>query len=418
MKSNDDFFYYSLCHVCKEPSKYLKRCASCKTIAYCSKSHQELDWNYHRKLCKAIVFSNSIVTYKVGCTIQEWKEYRIALNSIWTSFLKRDLYPYENQMWMFPRMCAKCYSKTDLFECSQCLSIAYCSRKCSGEGTMHSLYCHQLKTCMDVDIYLHKHQKYPEVQKLSETFFGTNFSSSLGSLMEDCFKETCTKKEGDEYIEYVLKSEIIAPASTLLYALNKVYGLSKFMKENFVVHLVGASSTESFMDWCFISEFIFHWIESVKHISWILIGPEAVTETCSSQPKFCDVCISNKKTHSITIYKAPYNEVMCSIDQADVVVAFNSGLHEFEGQKCDTWKESIPCLLREAGNTLILTAYTEDEIKRDVNRVFEECGQEKVQIVVDSQVNPFAGFRPLRDWTSENAVFYVNGYIAVLKNIE
>ena len=46
------------CNICFylriSKDNHLKLCANCKLVSYCSVEHQKLDWDSHKKFCKAI----------------------------------------------------------------------------------------------------------------------------------------------------------------------------------------------------------------------------------------------------------------------------------------------------------------------------------------------------------------------------
>lgn len=415
----ENIFYATLCHVCKEYNEYLKRCAKCKMVAYCSKKHQTEDWPQHKGLCKIIACTNASITYNVGCDKREWKQHRIALQTAWSAALERELLPHECQMWMFPRVCAVCFSKENLTDCRNCLNVSYCSTHHEElSRNAHLLICKSLKLCMDVDRYLLKKITYPNFNKN----FGKAldlFPKDIQSLMKNYFNEVANESNLDDHVEFILKTEIIAPGATILYALEKT-GIRKSSKNKLVIHLAGASSMEVFLDWQVISEFLFHWLDDVTVLDWIFVGPEMFElpiKEHQNYSEFCQSCSANSKTFFLNVHNAKYHEVVDIIPKPDLVVAFNSGLHEFEGQDCDSWTESIPSLLKYSDIPLVLTAYTKSEITQDLNRVMHLPGV-KLQVVLN-ELNPFASMRSLRDWTSDDtivpSVFYVNGFISIVK---
>lgn len=50
----DEFYYSTVCHVCKTKSKRLKTCQACKLYRYCSVDHQRIHWPRHRPVCKIV----------------------------------------------------------------------------------------------------------------------------------------------------------------------------------------------------------------------------------------------------------------------------------------------------------------------------------------------------------------------------
>lgn len=408
-KASSNVFYGSVCHVCKQFSPNLRRCVACKTLAYCSKDHQKLDWPQHKSLCRAIAYTNSCVSYKIGCSLEEWKRYRLELNRQWKCFLKRELLPHECQMWMFPRVCAVCFSKNDLQDCVECLSVAYCSSAHQEtQKNIHSRLCGKLKLCLDTDRYLLHKKLYPTlrcVPHLNERV--AEFPSNMKKVMKNLFND-------DHFndCEYVLKTDISTTFSTIAHAINT---FRMYTKENnlLVMHVVGAASFEAFTDWKWVSINILHCFPNVNTIEWILIGPEAENVPSDTETA-CSLCTANKRSYTVKTHKELYENVVDQLPIPDLVIALNSGIHEFKGSACDSWKRGISSLLKYSNVPLLLTAYTEQEILEDL-RCIADCIS--VKVLMEAQVNSYASLRPLRDWadsTTAVSIFYVNGYVAAV----
>lgn len=412
---NSNIFYASLCHVCKQFSADLKRCAVCKTIAYCSKEHQKQDWPEHKRLCKVISLTNSTVTYKVGCNLDEWKRYRIKLQSHWKVLLKHELLPYECQMWMFPRACAKCFSKTDLKDCLNCLSVAYCCLAHEqSEKHIHEPLCDKLRLCREIDLYLLQKRQYPAVRCIPHLKEKIYFPDNISEVMNKLFTETFYENFTEPHFEYILKTDCTTTFCTAAFVMNTL----KIYEENLVVHVTGAASFEAFTNWSLVSQNIFHCFPVVKKIEWILVGPEA--EYLPTDAGMCSICINvQKRSYVVKTYKKMYEEIVDQLPAPHLVVALNSGLHEFENEaERDTWRNGIPCLLRYAGVPLLLSAYTKQEISQDL-RCITDCVN--VKVLMEVQVNPYASLRPLRDWDNDAtavSVFYVNGFVTVIERNE
>lgn len=412
---HSNVFYGSLCHICKQFSTNLKRCAICKTIAYCSKEHQKRDWPEHKKLCRAISFTNSSVIYKIGCNLDEWKRYRIKLQSQWKALLKRELLPYECQIWMFPRVCAECFSKTDLKDCLNCLSVAYCSLTHEqSQKHIHEVLCEKLRLCREIDRYLLYKRQYPAMRCIPHLNKKIDFPDNISEVMSKLFNETYYESFTESHHEYVLKTDSTTTFSTAAFVIDTL----KIYRENLVIHVTGAASFEAFTNWSLVSQNIFHCFPIVKNIDWILVGPEA--EYLPIDTEMCSVCINvEKRCYGVKTYRKMYEEIVEQLPTPHLVIALNSGLHEFENEaERNTWRNGIPCLLRYAGVPLLLSAYTKQELLQDL-RCITDCIN--VKILMEVQPNPHASLRPLRDWDNDStavSVFYVNGFLAVIENNE
>lgn len=414
-----NFFYSNLCHVCKKYNQNLKRCCLCKTVAYCSKDHQKQDWKFHKDLCKAIAKSVNNVEYSTVHSFGDFRKYNISRSLLWHEGLSRKLLDFECQMWMFPRTCALCFSKNVTIDCHSCLNVSYCSELHKNiHEDEHSKFCTALKLCMDIDLYnFYGRYKNPKIVVRNFKPKVNTLPNNLQELMHIYVKDKVPKESSsNEIIEFIIKSNLIAPAASILYGMEKS-GLLRdrlLNKPNLTVHIVGAEITEMSWFWKLITELLFHWIKNLKSLVFYLVGPElnheGVTEKFAQQ--LCNSCKAKQPSTKIVFHWKLYHQIVDILDKPNIVVAFNSGLHEFSN---NLWQQSIDCLTMYSNVPLLLTAYTLDEIKKDVY-VVKSKSSHNVSTILESQKNPFSNMTPIRDWETENSpVFYVNGYIAILK---
>lgn len=406
MQIHNNFFYPAICHFCKDIPRKLQRCSSCKTVAYCSREHQKLDWRYHKDLCKIIAFTGSTIK---KYSFKEWKSHRLNTQLQWTTILNRELYPHECQMWMFPRVCAYCYSHSNLTDCSDCLNIAYCSNEHKEKHSLvHKRYCRSLRLCMDIDLYLTKFKEYPQI-KLKQNFtLNDNLPKNMYTLL-DAIENSVSNNAQDIPIDSALKSEALTIASSILYTMccTTLSNLNKC-----VIHLVGASGTEGTADWVLTSELLFHSIPDLCEISFYLIGPEAWN--LSNNGNLCETCNCNEKKMNVSVKTDLYHEVVFNIEKPNFIFAFNSGFHEFENTKGDLWRNTIPYLFINDIPTAF-TSYTEEERVKDLTYIRNIIPEIDSYIIV-SDTNPFSSLRPVRDWcTKDVPVFYSNSYITIIR---
>lgn len=404
-----EFFYFGICHFCKNESENVKRCASCKTVAYCSKEHQKSDWNNHKQICKTIASSKRKKIEKFS--FEDWKDYRVSLQKAWTSVLNRELKPYECQMWMFPRACNVCYSTENLTDCAKCKNVTYCSHEHQEQDeSNHELYCKELKLCMDIDRYLADDNGYPRIELKEKVFSDTEiFPEDIEKLLNLIEKE---KIYNEQILKRVLKADSVAPGAIILYAL-KISGVTQSLQDKLILHVIGSSSAEGTTDWQIVSELIFHWIQKLNEITYIFIGPEA-WDISTYRFNLCQTCRDNKKNLKVKVYKQLYHEVIDNVENPNLVMSFNSGLHEYEGQNCDQWQRSIPVLIRNSRVPFVFTSYTEEEMLRDLQRIRDNFDT-SIQILMCGK-NPYASPRPIRDWCTENIpVFYSSSYISIIR---
>ncbi|XP_025829389.1 uncharacterized protein LOC112904183 [Agrilus planipennis] len=415
-----DFYYYSLCHVCKERIN-VKHCKKCKCVGYCSKEHQKLDWLMHKSICTAISLTRDSFNNKKIFSFQSWIEHRLKLHSKWRNILKRELLSYENQIWMFLPVCSICYSEDITVVCSECLNVYFCSKEHQEKfESCHERYCKELSLCMKTDVELFQIKQYPisKVASIPANYVGfpENNFEFLNCVLEENNKGITFQKDK----ELVLKYELIALSANILNTLRicKIIKERKIDKPEVVLHVVGACNTEITFDWGIISEVVFHYIINLVYLKVYLIGPtcNASLLECVDPLTYCCECINLERKVDVEVVQDLYHNAENNLRKPDFILLLNSGLHEFENQKdLDTWLPSISCLLKNVNVPILLTAYTKNEIIKDTNIL--KCSCDNLTFFLDCVENPFVNLRPFRDWNTENKpVFYFNNYITILKN--
>lgn len=413
-------FYNSSCSVCLKSGHDLQRCSKCKTMGYCSKEHQREDWVLHKSLCKVIAKTNEMIALSLYSSYTDFTNYRLSLRMAWESIMNRKLKPWENFAWMFPRVCEVCYDKRNLSDCDKCWCVAYCSEEHKQKHwEKHEKNCLNLKICLDVDRFL--------LQRVSISSFDIKIKGEYSVLPENV--ELFLSIKPCPQIDYtrvtdslinILKREAISPILIAIYS----FQASEFIKnrvckkENITIHIVGSSYNESMINWDLNGYFFLHWSSNVKTIHFVFIGPEveADIEPLVIENKEYEACLEKERRVIIEYHRKFYHDVVEQLASPDLIILFNSGLHEFEQEQSDTWAPSIPCLFRNVDVPVCLTAYTEDEMERDI-KCISKIGVD-IQFVVKNMKNPFGGKRPHRNWlTSNSPVFYFDDYITVVKKV-
>lgn len=405
-------YYNSSCSVCLKNGTDTKRCCRCKAVAYCSKKHQKQDWMVHRNLCKAIAETNEIIQLIPNSSYDEYLSYRLSLKFAWESIIKRKLKPWEELIWMFPRVCEICYTKLNLKDCEKCWCVAYCSEEHLLEHqATHKKFCDALKLCFDLDCFLLEYNSTPQ--------FSLDVNKDIDILKHDQFlvSNQHLNSKIQENLIVTLKREAISPISVIIYVLQSV-NLLKDLKSHLIVHIVGSSEYELGTDWGLNGEILLHWAKDLTAIYFILVGPEAEGDIVPVIiiNKSCKTCVTNERFVSIEYHKKLYHDVAFRLSQPDLIVLFNSGIHEFD-QKNDTWSNSFPSLFKHVNVPVCFTSYTEKEMQLDIERLRSVVND--VQFLVKNRKNPIGNERPYRNWldTTNSPVFYFNSYISIAKKI-
>ncbi|PNF33793.1 hypothetical protein B7P43_G10223 [Cryptotermes secundus] len=421
----DTYFYGTVCHVCKCKDdckgEKLKRCGGCRMVLYCGPQHQKVHWPLHKRLCKciqAVVNSRGLENlYQEACknpSTEDWCKLRSNLMLLTQLSLGRRLSEGEQQMFMFPRICKVCYKaeQVELQDCNDCLCVSYCSVAHKQQDSLrHSISCRWLKLCLCIDRhFLQVKDPYPFLNvPVREKYEPLPCDiDSFISITVTCAKDTT---EWNRSIEVALFSELLTCPLTLLYALEK---LRTSFKKKFMAHVVGAGAFEcTFLHkW----EIILHCLPQLSFLDIVFIGPEIE----QGLETICVLCVDCQRkgrqlrTHFQT--GKLYHQYASSETFLfpDIIVAYNCGLHEYEGTNSDTWLQSLPFLVKFDHVPLILTSYTSDEANKDVARILG-CKKDTLTVYLKCSKNPFASRRPYRDWRSESSdVFFQNNFITLV----
>ena len=174
MNNENLFFYSTVCHVCKRSRDVdLKRCMGCKMISYCCVDHQKINWPAHKSLCRCIQFitKQQMIKslYANGRTVEsrlEWARLRSNAMIMTETWIKRRLLLFEQQMFMFPRVCEVCLVQDEksMQDCDSCHSASYCSTNHQEEHLpVHRKHCEQLRKCFLIDLFFYQDESYPSI---------------------------------------------------------------------------------------------------------------------------------------------------------------------------------------------------------------------------------------------------------------
>lgn len=187
-----------------------------------------------------------------------------------------------------------------------------------------------------------------------------------------------------------LTSDLLTRPLTLYYAL---LILDQPVPHDLSIHIVGSNQFETATahHW----ETILRVLLGVQRLRLSFIGPEVETSATQHQ--------QNMVIETASGFYHQYE----AEDAANVIVAFNCGLHEFEGAD-DTWGGSLVALLSRK-TPIVLTSYTLSEAILDVDRLRELDPGLRVR----QYGNPFASLSPLRDVESQG-VYFVNSILSII----
>lgn len=356
--------------------------------------HLEDDLDDHEELCDAINNVAKILgsehvldkAYLLGA--EQLRDFRLGLIALCAKHMQRQLLPWEMEVCLFPPMCATCHKfhPNKLINCKNCLHTKWCS--IGHKPKNHDKYCDQLIL----------------FRKILQKRIHVIHSLQLQSLPENMGQ---LLTESNDQIEICLLSEIATSPFSLLNALPK-----EMNDINLTIHVVGPEpnfEANNLVKW---EAFLFDLLpSSIKLVNLIFIGPEIGpfnTRTVTKAERRLEF-----KFHQL-LYHEYVNSNGINM-KPNLIAALNPGLYRNEGfQGQDTWSETISAMFLHSSVPVLITAYTEKEIKLDYKRIKDIV--KNIKVIQEPSLNPFSSQRPLMNFVSDEAspVVFKNAYYTIL----
>lgn len=410
----EDFviFYATICHVCKRfgDGVRLKRCGGCKMIAYCDQQHQKQHWAQHKSLCKAI--QNVLRVYRIenrGVTLEEWRNIKMNFMLLVLLKLGRRLKLYEKQMFMLSRECAVCYERNGqlLEDCQKC-AASYC--KSHKDSIAHRDTCASLELCFRLDLLTMEENFHLPDQYLRHTS-DADTCQDMNDFIKFIYRniQTHSEKIFDDTLA-AIDSIFLTRPLTIFHAMQLLNYVPK--RKDLVIHVVAADVAEesTFKIW----DILLYLIKTITSLLVIMIGPKLHKVNLSD---FSNNCMLLEKKFSLEFHDVLYENYARSPSfiKPDLIVGFNTGIHEHElVSTIETWASSIQMLAKQ-NCPFITTCYTQQEGEKDIDRINFILNRNVDYLY--SGKNPFASLRPSRSFDLMERVFYDNHYLIVYKSL-
>ncbi|XP_071052736.1 putative protein MSS51 homolog, mitochondrial [Onthophagus taurus] len=405
-RNNVKIFYNQACLICLKASPTIKRCSKCKIAAYCSHEHQCFDWrSFHKPFCR-IIRKCKIKLEDFKGNFEDFCNFKVALQIAWKTDLNRELYVHEEMMTLHPRVCSVCFTTKDLYCCEKCLNVCYCSKEHEEEDyKKHNKYCNELRLGLITDQYLRTRDiTYVEFEPVdnNELKCCKDIQKHLQTSVHEVLYDYLTLEEKGEALQ-IAKTLCVVLGLNILHALK----VTKTIKSDLIIHIVGADLNELLTDWLLATKIIRHWIPEIDGtIKYYFIGPAMLDQNIQQQN-------TNEDKIIIKYFGSKYHDIIDILEKPDIVFAFSCGLHEFAGLPEDQWKLSIPTLIHYEDVPVVLTSYTKNEMIKDKEILAN--AENNIEVIMDICENPFSSIKSCRDWNSKEPVFYMCKYMFIAK---
>lgn len=338
---------------------------------------------------------------------KEWVQYKYKLLNITEKLLDRPLRNVEKEIVLNPKCCFVCkQNNLDLITCEACYSVNHCNDHILDET--HSAHCKQFKLLLNINKYL------------VDTYLPNSFSfiEKISNFLEP--------HQYDNDLEYHELSEYTSYYRTLVHLIEFL----NFSKSSLTFHVIGASEYECSPYSVYLWENVFHRLNFIKNMKILFVGFQVSSD--QFKMKLCSNCIETGKEIRIECHQMCYDEYVttCSSSavltkqlhsnkeingvsiHADLLIAYNSGFHEFENNPhSNTWRSTLELLLKTKCLPVAFTAYTKGEIQRDTELIRSIAGDNvRVDFNIESEINAEASEKPRVD--PEDGVYFVNKYIS------
>lgn len=413
-------FLQSACHVCrKELIRFRIPCKFCSLVFYCSLKHKDDDWPKHQALCFAV---STIVHVKGqkhiyadarNITGHNYRLLRMQAILASEKVLKRRLVPWEQEVLLYPRMCADVtcreWRQSKLKDCEGCGQISYCSANADHLPKTHQRWCKSYSLYQKLVIYQQTKGRL-EPKLPSRVMKEHQMPEKINEVLASMFEEKIDLND----VQYAALTQIATAPLTVafchqIYRSKKKYATIEMNKmSSFTIHVVGAElqfEADVLNKW---EIFFLHLRPDVKDLRVVLISPDLnpgkLPLDLLGRIRVCESCRQSKRRVVFNFQdNKTYQEYRNSDEfiYPDIVCAFNPGLHRSAVYNDkDPWPSTVNAVMK-LKSPLIITSHTISELHRDLDRLKELS---ELKVMVEPRLNPFSSVRPDRNFISDDEV--------------
>lgn len=369
-------------------------------ISYCSEEHRMLHRPQHMEICETITnVSRRMNNWNTRfMSTKGWAEFKEANKQCIEQNLRRNLKPYEVQMFLFAKSCIICRKQSNLsIACDYCLSVNVCL---DHYLTPYEHNCLHLMRSLNLDIYNASKKKddiaiSKALLSINQTAIHDMISFIQQSMQSDKNPNCWTL---DDYIY----ADAFSKPLTLYHGM-RFASLSKLWLrcDTFIVHIIAGSCFDklSILAWKIVSDQLYRGTK----LQIVMIEPDLQCNCHNEQ--VCDICFRDRGPFQREYHRMYYYDFANSIHmRPDVIVGFNMEIENNEKSK------QIVIAVQRQRCPFILTSTSDCKALQNIKKIQEILNLPLIPIV--NKKNAFASCRPYRDYTNDS-VFFLNQHLVI-----
>lgn len=409
----------------------LLRCARCKLAVFCGAQCQKAYWPAHKTSCKALAKREEITPVLVGpAGPWAWRVYAVKLKLEET--LGRPLNKLEKCALDYEAHCSVpgCDATRGrdnackLTACRDCGWGHACGLHTADElanaRAIHAAQCQHFQMSNVLHFFRRRHMM--DDPKHDDFHFIPDGRLQVPKFLPQSWAEYWKWRVPAQLVYQLAHVPEFFPAAThpLSQALTTLLGLQHFGlhqtaggegPSSLTVHVVGAGEFE----WppSPVWELLAHHIPSVRRLTVEFVGQAINSEEMPAiEMECCPECSGVGCKRLYGAMPTTYHAFRASsrYTKPDLVVAFNSGVHEAEVEQ---WRPTLEGLIQE-GIPCLFTSYNELEATKD-QAALEELGG---HVTLATQPNPFRSEIPrieVTDAKLKHPFYYSNNYYLCMR---
>lgn len=371
---------------------------------------------------------------------EKWLDFRNSLALFASLKLRRQLEVFEKDILLFPRVCEVCgeAEASRMIDCSSCHAVFYCSDLHRLQASeRHGKLCESYLLAVQCYVMIAKvgvidlpiPNAVDTEYKILPASFRDYISSQVKSKITVVLGRVPNERLQLNKTNITLLSDRLSFPLSLLYALQHLeIGPSKEVisqVSELNVHVVGAVGNVECL-WRNRWEYMVHRLPALKKLHIVFIGPDVFRQFSNEflgnhylddgLRKLCVDCRAKNRMVTYEMCQMLYHDYVKVpyFTSPDVIIAFNCGFHEYQGEDQDTWQETLSYMTKDLAVPLIFTSYGHSEAKKDLAAIKEVADTE---VIIPSVLNPYHSLRPVRDAYNQDDcdLFFQNQYLTCVK---